>query len=393
MGFLFSFRNKRKVVAIFDIGSGSVGGAIVSVPTDGVGLPLILKTVRTDIKFRENFNFDIFMKDMLSALSNTADTLYHTKSGAPHEIHCVLASPWYISMTRAIKMSRDKTFIFNKKLANELIEKEISSLSQAFKDKYGENEGTPEIIEKHTLGVSLNGYTVDDPLGRKCKSLEMDMTISISPRSCLDKIKETLSKTFHHIDVSFSTFTVDTYLAIRDKYITPDSYLLLDISGEITDVGIVTKGILKAALSFPFGKRTFYKYMCTKLEIECRDAEELYKLYSQDNLSGEFKKKVVPLFKSIENSWGEAFRQCISTLPRALMLPGTIFLTADNDIKNWFANVLETEEHIQSMLSDHKCNVISLDGQEFLNMCNVKEGTCDPFLMVEAIAITRKLGK
>lgn len=393
MSFLFSFKKEKKIVAIFDIGSDSVGGAIVSIPVDGNGLPLILKTVRTNIKVRESFNFDIFMKDMLSALSSTAEALYHTKSGAPHEIHCVLASPWYISLTRSVKMSRDKSFIFNKKLANELIQKEILTLDQNFKEKYGENKSTPQIIEKHTLSVSLNGYLIDDPLGRKCKALEMDMTISASPSLCLDKIKETLSKTFHHINVGFSTFTVDTYLAIRDKYITPDSYLLLDISGEITDVGIVTKGVLKSVLSFPFGKRTFYKYMCTKLEIELRDAEELYKLYSQNNLSEEFKKKVIPLFKSIEDSWGEAFRQCISTLPRALMLPGTIFLTADNDIRNWFSNVLQTEEHIQSMLSDHKCNVVSLDGQEFLNMCNVKEGACDPFLMVEAIAVARKLGK
>ena len=30
--------------------------------------------------------------------------------------------------------------------------------------------------------------------------------------------------------------------------------LLIDVSGEITDVGIVTKGVLRSILSFPFGK-------------------------------------------------------------------------------------------------------------------------------------------
>ncbi len=392
MGFLFGTKKKEKIVAIFDIGSGSVGGAIVRIPTGGKGVPFIMKSVRNDIRFREKFNFNIFVGDMVSALSQSANSLYDKKVGAPDEIVCVLASPWYLSETRVIKMSKEKPFTFTKRLATELIQKEISGLTESYKTKYGDLDSTPEMIEQHTMAVSLNGYVVADPLSKKCNFVEMNMIISLSPRLCLNKIRETLSKTFHHINVSFSSFTVATYLAVRDKYIIPDSYLLLDISGEITDVGIVTKGILKSVLSFPFGKKTFFSYMCTKLDIELRDAEELFKLYSANSLSEEYRKKVEPLFKSIENSWGEAFKQCIITLPRTLILPNTIFLTADNDIMNWFANALRNEEHIQSATTDHKCEVVTLDGPEFLSMCDTK-GACDPFLMIEAIAIMRKIGK
>jgi len=397
MGFLFSSGKKEKLIAIFDIGSGSVGGALARIPLDdksGKTIPTILKTVRTEIIPRDVFDFKLFLKDMVNALNATATSLYNKKIGAPDEIVCVLASPWYLSETRTIKMTKEKSFVFTKHLADELIQKEILNLTDLYKNKYRDQEsGMPQMIEQHTMSVSLNGYAVDDPLGKKCQSLEMNMIISLAPKMCLDKIKETLLKTFHHKDISFSSFTVATFLAIRDKYVGPDSYLLLDISGEITDVGIVTKGVLRSMLSFPFGKRTFFEYICTKLEVELRDAKELFKLYSDNNLSDEFKKKIIPLFDSIENSWGEAFIQCISTLPHTLILPGTIFLTADDDIKGWFANVLQNERYIQSMVSDHKCTVVTLDGPEFLTMCNVKEGTCDPFIMVEAIAVMRKMGK
>jgi len=394
MGFLFT-QKKEHIVAIFDIGSGSVGGALARIPNIGDGIPVILKSVRNDIKFHKGFDssFDSFMKDMTAALNETASNLYDKKIGAPDEINCVFASPWYLSETRAIKMSSDKTFTFTRRLASDLIKKEITILTELYKSKYGTLDSSPEVIEQHTMSVSLNGYALEDPLGRRCKSIEMNMVISLAPKLCLDRIKETLSKTYHHTNIKFSSFTLDSYLAVRDKYVTPDSYLLLDISGEITDVGIVTKGVLKSVLSFPFGKKTFFKYMCTKLEIELRDAKELFKLYNEGNLSEEFKNKVIPLFKSIENSWGEAFRQCISTLPRALILPGTIFLTADNDIKNWFAEVLRSEQYIQSMVSGHKCTVITLNGPEFLQMCDIIDGACDPFLMIEAIAIMRKVNK
>lgn len=395
MGFLFASQKKERLVAIFDIGSGSVGGAIVRIPTLNKGIPTIIKSVRSEIKSRgdSNSDFSVFMKDMISALSLTVDSLYKEKVGAPDEIYCVMASPWYLSETRVIKLSKEKSFTFTKRLADELIQKEILNLKETYQKKYNNTDSTPELIEQHTMAVFLNGYVVSDPIGKKCQSLEMNMVISLASKSCLNKMREVFSNTFHHTKVSFSSFTVATYLAIRDKYIIPDSYLLIDISGEVTDVGIVTKGVLKSVLSFPFGKKTFFKYMCTKLEIELRDAKELFKLYSQNNLSSQFKEKVVPLFNSIENSWGEAFAQCISTLPRTLVLPSNVFLTADNDIKGWFAEALRNEENIQSKDSNHKYTVVTLDGPEFLNMCDIKEGSCDPFLMIEAIAIMRKMDK
>lgn len=392
MGFLFG-EKKEKLIAIFDIGSGSVGGAMVKIPTDGIGIPVILKSVNSEIKFHDNFDFNLFIEDMVLALHESANSLYSKKIGAPDEIYCILASPWYLSETRTIKLSRDKQFVFNKRLADELIQKEIANLAGVYSEKYNTDESAPEMIEQHTMSVSLNGYPINEPLGIKCSSLKMEMIISLSPKLCLDKIKQTLSKTFHHTKVNFSSFTLMSFLAVRDKYIKQDSFLLLDIRGEITDVGIVTKGVLKAVLSFPFGKKAFFKYMCTKMEIELRDAKELFKLYSDGNLSEEFKKKVIPLFDSIKNSWSESFRECLSTLPRSIILPNTIFLTSDNDIKTWFADLLRTDKFIESMVSDHKCSVITLDGPDFLNMCDVKDGACDPFLMIEAIAIMRKRGK
>ena len=241
------------------------------------------------------------------------------------------------------------------------------------------------------MGVSLNGYPIEDPIGKRSRSVEMHMAISLSPKLCLEKIRKILSNTFHHIPVSFASFSICSYLAVRERYVTPDSYLLLDIGGEVTDVAIITKGILKASLSFPFGKRTFFKYICTKLDIELRDAVELFNLFSTNTLAERRRKKVEPLFKSIENSWGEAFRQCIGTLPHTLTLPGTIFVTADQDIRNWFVEVVRNEPYIQSMVTEHKCTVITLEGPEFLSMCSIKDGTCDPFLMVEAIGIMRKM--
>ena len=395
MGFFSKSTNKqdKQLIAIFDIGSDSVGGAFAEIPTQGGGMPVILKSIRTEFPFREEVNFNMFLKDMLSALNQTAEALYKEKLGVLDSIHCVLASPWYLSEMRTIKMARDNAFVFTEKIADELLQKEILSLNDAYKEKYGGIKSSSEMIEHHISGVSLNGYIVSDPIGKKSKSIEMNMIISISPKVCIDRIQETLSKTFSHTKVQFSSFMVSSYLAIREKYVGSDSYLLLDIGGEVTDVAIVSKGILKASLSFPFGKKEFFNYICTKLDIELRDAKELFSLYSSNALSVRRRNKVIPLFKSVASSWSEAFRQCISTLPHTLVLPATIFFTADSDIQGWFTDVLTKDEFIQSIVVGRKATVVTLEGPEFLDMCSVKNDTCDPFLMIEAIAIMRRTEK
>ena len=387
---LFSSK-KEKLVAIFDIGSGSVGGMLVSIPKDGKSLPTIIKSTRTDIVTRKELDFNLFLKDMILALGFATRALYQSKLGAPDEIVCVLASPWYISETRLIKTSKERSFIFTKKMIDELIQKEITSLDILYKGKYGDVESAPEVIEHPILGISLNGYSVNDPIGKRTRSIEMNMVISLSPKSCLDQIKETLSKTFHHTPVSFSSFIVSAYIAVRDRYMNHEAYLLLDIGGEVTDVAIISKGVLRDSLSFPYGRKSLLRDISNKLKIELRDATEIFSLFNKGVISSKEEIKLKPVLEIIGKSWGDSFRESINTLPRTLTLPNAIFLTIDPDVKDWFVKVINNEEYIQSMVPNKKFALVALDGPEFLNMCNINNSTCDPFLMIEAISVTRKM--
>jgi len=390
MSFLFSSK-KEKIVAIFDIGSGSVGGALVRIPSNRKSLPTIIKSFRTDIVNRKEIDFDLFLKDLILALGFTSRAIYQSKLGIPEEVFCVLGSPWYLSETRLIKMSKERSFTFTKNIVDELLLKEIESINNNYKSKYGEVETKPELIEHTIVGVSLNGYHVDDPLGKKTNSIEMSMVISLSPKLCLDKIREVITKTFRHLPISFSSFMMSSYISVRDRYMDHDSYLLLDIGGEVTDIGIISKGILKDSLSFPYGRKTLFRDISNKLNIELRDANELFSLYNKGALSEKEEKRFIPILDLIKKSWGQSFKECISSLPRTLTLPGVIFLTIDSDVKDWFIKIINNEEYIQSMVPNKKFTLIAIDGPDFLSMCGVENTLCDPFLMIESISITKKL--
>ncbi len=388
---IFSSAKKEKIVAIFDIGSGSVGGAIVRMPNNKNSIPVVVGSARADITLRPDLSFERFLDDMKKALDSTAQSLYALRRGIPDEIFCVLASPWYLSQSRVIKIEKDKPFIFTRRMADDLLRRELSLLANVYEEKYGKTKSAPLMIEHHIIGVRLNGYTVDDPIGKKAKSLELDMVISLSPALCIDAIKETLLKTYPHIPGTFASFMTSAYLAVRDTYMTADSYLLVDVGGEVTDVAIVSNGVLKSSISFPFGKHTFFRYLCTKQQCELRDARELFSLFQSGAIDENRSNQIKPLMASVEQSWGESFHQSVLALPHPLGLPNMIFLTADLDVRDWFAGALTKEPHITQLLSLHTARVISLSGEEFLNSCSVAGGTCDPFIMIEAIAKMKKM--
>ncbi|HUC89053.1 MAG TPA: hypothetical protein VMR49_03420 [Candidatus Paceibacterota bacterium] len=384
MGFLFKQKNNARKAIIFDIGSGSVGGAFAHISSDANSLPTIIKSFRKEIKFRGEFSPDLFIKDTISALNSVAISIYNEKIGVPDEIVCVLASPWYLSETRTIKISKEHSFIFREKFASDLIKKEISKLNSEYQKKYKGIDSVPELIENRIMSVLLDNHRDENPIGKSAKSLEMSMLASLSPKLFLNKMRDTLSNTLNSRNISFSSFMLASYLAVRDKYVSPDSYILLDIGGEITDIGIVSRGVLETSISFPFGKNTFLRHLCANLHMELRDAGELLNLFMADIMEEKRKNKIKPIIESIKDLWHKSFRQCVYDLRGKLQIPKTVFLTADADIKELF---------IDAMKRDRKCAVVTLEGQEFLNMCSIKDNICDPFLMIEAIAIARRKAK
>jgi cell division ATPase FtsA len=393
MGFLFtSKKNKKKTaIAIFDIGSGSVGGAIVQLPNIEGELPTIIKSIRTDIISSEINNFDILLENMLRALNVTSQSLIKNNSIVIKETMCVLASPWYLSETKVIKIEKESPFVFTENQANELFKKEVNNLSEVYKKKY-DSLDIPELIESLIMGVSLDGQKTDKPIGKKCKSVELNLLVTLSPTFLLDKIRENISKTFHHTPIRFSSFVVSSYIAIRDKYISTNSYILIDIGGETTDISIMIDNILKYSTSFPEGKKTFFRYISKYKAIELRDAEELFKLYTSDNISFSHKSKTDHIFTSLETMWHDNFIKCFNNLTKGIVLPKVVFLTVDNDIKKWILKIIEKEEYIQSKIG-HKFDILTLEGNQFLDMCDVRNSACDPFLMIEAISVMRKKGK
>ena len=116
-------KHKEELALVFDIGSSSVGGALFIMQKNNV--PQIIFSIREPIVLEKEISFDRFLNLAMQSLLMVASKISTQGLGAPKKIFCVLSSPWYASQTRAIVLKKNAPFIFNSKLADSLIEKEI----------------------------------------------------------------------------------------------------------------------------------------------------------------------------------------------------------------------------------------------------------------------------
>src|SRR3989344_2193273 len=113
-------KENKKLAVVFDLGSSSVGGALFHAEEGQV--PKIIFSIREPIVLLEQMDPDQFLSLSMKSLSVVADRISKSGLGAPHRIFCVLASPWYASQTRIIKLEKNTPFTFTTKLADTLIE-------------------------------------------------------------------------------------------------------------------------------------------------------------------------------------------------------------------------------------------------------------------------------
>jgi cell division ATPase FtsA len=266
-------KNKKEVVLILDIGSGSVAGSFVEF---NIGQdPRVLYVKRVPIKLFLTLSGERFKKAMLESLSITLNDL--NKNGLRQlesysnnrvkKVYCSLASPWFVSQTKTLVVKEDKEFTITAKFISDLLQKEEDSFENSNLSKYSSNKRhASEVIERKLIDVRLNGYKVKDPIGKKAQSAEFDIFLSMSQATILDSIEDVLSKYFLTEEINFHSFTLVSFSAIRDIYESVSSFLFLDITGEVTDISIIKLGTILKTASFPVGKNSVIREVTKTLK-------------------------------------------------------------------------------------------------------------------------------
>lgn len=392
MGIFSAHNDKEKLILVFDIGSSSVGGALFFLG-DGGG-PEIVYSIRESIILEANINVDRFLTLTLKALESITSKICIAGVGSPGKIFCVLSSPWYVSQTRVIKMEKNTSFVFTDKLADSLIQKEISLFEEEYLNKYS-NVGSPvRSIEFKNIKTLLNGYETVKPLNQKAKELEMTILISISEMEILTKFEETIFRHFHSKEIFFCSFALASFAVVRDLYPESNSFLLMDIGGEVTDISMIKKNVLHGSISFPLGRNFIIRGIASSLETSLGEAKSSLSLYKDGHGELVLNKELGEVIEKLKVAWRQKFQECLVNISNDISIPSNIYIAVDEDLAEFFIEAIESEQFNQYTLTESKFKISFLGSEALHGLAQFKDNIDrDPFLTISVVYINRFLTK
>jgi hypothetical protein len=387
MNILSRSKEKDELILVFNIGSSSVGGALFWTQTSGI--PKIIFSVTEPIPVGEVVESNRFLSLMTKSLQIVADKVYEARLGAPSRIFCVLSSPWHISQTRIISLKKNAPFTFTAKLADELIQKEIKIFEEEHLKQYG---SSIRAFELKNIRIILNGYETAKPLDQKAKELEITIFVSISGEQVLKKIEEAIMKYFHFDQIKFSSFTMAFFTMARDLKTPKENFLLIDISGELTDIFMIKKGIPRESISFPLGQNFLTRKVASLLHASLNEASSLISLFKDGQAEEKLNKKLNPLMSKLKAEWLKNFQNSLANLSHDISIPATIYLAIDKKLADFFAEIIKTEQFNQYTLTESKFEVVFLDAKLLNGLAVFAESAIgEPNLIVDAVYINRFL--
>ncbi len=388
---IFSKKKTEDLVLLFDIGSSSVGAALFYKKSSGV--PEMIYSRRESITLETKINIDRFLHLTIEALKIVANDVCMKGFGTPAQIYCVLSSPWHASQTRVIRLVKDEPVIFTQKLADELIAKEVALFEEEHKHFYEDGNGKATTIELKNMKTILNGYEVINPYGQKAKEIEMSVFVSMVEEHITDMIVENINRHFRSAKIKFISFVMASSTVARDMFVHQDNFLLVNIGGEVTDISMIKKDIIRESISFPMGRNFMVRGLALELGVDLRQAETYLSLYKDEHLDDATLKKIEPAVSKIKTEWLKNFQDFLSTLSNDISIPSTVFITVEKDLAKFFGDIIKTEQFNQYILTESKFRVIFLGSQELHGIAILKDHVeRDPFLVIESIYINHFLG-
>lgn len=355
-------------------------------------VPKIIFSVKEPIPLEKKVNPDRFLSLAIKALETVTDKFFKSGLGAPAKIFCVLSSPWYVSQTRIINFKKDVPFVFTPKLADELIQKEIHLFEKEHSTDYAVAGNSVRAIELKNIKTTLNGYETSQPLDQKAKELEMTLFVSMSGENLLQKIESVISGRFHLRPLRFSSFAMASFAVARGLHLERENFLLIDINGEVTDISMSKKNVLRESISFPLGYNFLIRGVASDLNCSLEEAGSLVSLFNDGHAEESITKKLALSVERLRAEWLKKFQESLANLSNDLSVPATIYLTIDKNLCEFFSEAIKKEQFSQYTLAESKFEVIFLNTQILHGLAAFEEDTVrDPFLIINSIYINNFL--
>ena len=401
---MFSFsRNKKKkkteLGIVYDIGSASVGGALVLFVSGKKSK--IIYSVRHDMVFQKEFDIVRMEKSMYKALASVSEDL--VKNGIPHlrftefgslrpeRAFCTLASPWLVSQTRTIHTTFDRPRKIRQRDIIERVEqeREVFLESDDVIDLIGENDHI--LIEEKVVRVLLNGYEISHFGAGDARSMDISAIFSVAPTNIIQGISDAIQRIFPSCATTYHSFPSVLFGVLRDTLEGKiRDFVMIDISGEVTDVSVIDDMNLIETVTFPVGKKTILRSVAESAGMGTEESLSYLQLSNEGAITGRAKEKIMTALKTARALWYRSYEHALKDLADTHLLSHAVFFTSDTDVKEWFSHVIDDAVMSRFGALQDTSAVHAVDITYMKEWCTLAEDVePDTFLMAGAVCMQK----
>lgn len=370
----FFTKSSAQTIALIDIGSSSVGGALARIEKGTK--PILLFTERVPIEAKSGRSLSECMLEALDGLGQSllvkgAPILREqTGHGSVDAVFASISSPWQKTHVDAKVIEESKPFLFTKAHI---------ALSEA-------QEEVPEGFlrtEQSVIAVLLNGYEVRQPFGKKVKRADLVLLSSLLDTLVTTAIQNKLHTWYHTHNVHLSAFAPIAYEAYRDTFPHQKDFVLLHVGGEATDLAFVKNGLLVDVASVPSGLRTIMRAAhTTEGGLHGSGGDVI-----DPALNTHFSMRV----KEAQDAWVKQLTDTFRDFSSRHALSRTLFLLSEEGTSEYVKRLLNATDMHALWLSDDPLTVLPSVPSLWSTYVQVKgEAKGDVLLMMLALAYEKR---
>lgn len=364
---------------IVDVGSASIGGALV-VRMQGK-LPRVIYHTRRSIPFHAPLNPERLMRDALAATRHVVEDLNNkgrarlnpNVHGKRYVVGTALigyTSPWFNTDVKTHTALYEKPRI--------IVRGDIDALVRSG-DARSIRSRDETVIERALTALTLDGYIVHKPNDTQIRELSVTTVTSTVPENIKHALEDTLLATAHPKRIIHHSFPLMATSVIRNIFPHLSSFLYLDITGEVTDVTHVERGVITSVGSFPIGVHTILRRVSENFGASIDRIDSLLAARKDKILHEPDSSKFDLILDQERSNWRKALQNTLEHM-RIRGLSEQIIYTVDQESLHFFGIIYDEGENPTQQKATH------LYGAFLKDYIYFPEGAItDPFLALEAI--------
>lgn len=350
LGKLFARTSKEKIVAIADVGSGSVAFMIARVPSHGPTVVLAAERAALPIEERTPRAAVTGLSSELMRIGQKVLGTYNAKKDAPkpQQIICLIRAPWTRSVATSGYTRFDKDGVVTAETLKTLAREALS---------HAGGSGNVDFLEAGVAGIELNGYPTRNPEGKRAHEIRVTALVSECDKEVRAAVERALEGILPHVPRTLRS-GARALVSVLKEYSSAQDYVVVGMGGEATTVLSVREGTLTEQCLVYEGTNSILRRISKGGLPE--ETLGLIRMIARDQCTSPACEAVETALASAEPELVKKFGESLAKCSARHRLPNTLFLLAPEDMVPWLEKFLARIDFTQFTSTAQPFSVRSL---------------------------------